>query len=253
MSLPLKEQIKADLDKARLQGELRAKRIKMIVQSAVSQANAELKIGRKEIAPIVKDVLSSVIEALKDKQDPVQLEVSAAISGVVEAIETSKRAELSQTQGEIRRLEAQVDVEEVQLQEDIRDILSEIQQTNQDQSPSIKSAIQTAIDQLQESEEIKLMRKRYAQLKTQLAVVQAYLVNRYGDRYEAEVTEYLEDAKAWYQRAKHKPNFFTSKVEQKWQQFETKLANIGTELAKRERKDKQLLLELWQSLSESSN
>lgn len=248
----LKEKIKADFDTARKTGELRAERIKAIVQSALSQASAELQAGTKETAPVAKELLSSVIEALGNMKDAAQSEVSAALEGAIEAIETSKRAEISQTQGKIRQLQAQVDIEEAQLQEEVRDILTDIQKTNQDQPALVKSAIQTAINQLQETEEMTLMRKRYAQLKSQLAVVQAYLVDRYGDRYEAEVTEYLEDAKDWYQRAKSEPAFFTEKVERQWEQFDRKMANLGTAMARREQRDKQLLLELWRSLVESS-
>lgn len=250
MSSSLIEQIKIDLEQARSQGELRAERIKSIVQSALSQTSAELKASSKEIAPIVRDILSAVIEALGDKTEPTESEVSAAISGAVEVIETSRRREISQTEGEIRRLQAQVDVEETRLREDVQDILSAIQETNQDQPTSVKSAIQTAIDQLQRTEEVTLMRKRYAQLKSQLAVVQAYLVDHYGDIDEAEVSKYLEEAKSWYQRAKNEPAFFTEKVEQQWGQFEEKLGELGTAMARKERRDKKRLLDLWRSLAE---
>lgn len=250
MSSSLIEQIKIDLEQTRSQGELRAERIKSIVQSALSQTSAELKASSKEIAPIVRDILSAVIEALGDKTEPTESEVSAAISGAVEVIETSRRREISQTEGEIRRLQAQVDVEETRLREDVQDILSAIQETNQDQPTSVKSAIQTAIDQLQRTEEVTLMRKRYAQLKSQLAVVQAYLVDHYGDIDEAEVSKYLEEAKSWYQRAKNEPAFFTEKVEQQWGQFEEKLGELGTAMARKERRDKKRLLDLWRSLAE---
>lgn len=95
------------------------------------------------------------------------------------------------------------------------------------------------------------MRKRYAQLKSQLAVVQAYFVDHYSDLDEAEVEKYLEEAKSWYQRARSEPAFFTEKVEQKWGQFKTKLAQLGTAVARKERRDQQLLIDLWRSLAES--
>lgn len=251
MSSSLIEQIRIDLEQARSQGELRAERVKSIVQSALSQMGAELKAGSKEIAPTVRDILSAVSEALGDKTESTESEVSAAISGAVEAIEISRRREISQTEDKIRRLQAQVDAQETQLQEDVKGILSNIQETNQDQSTSFKAAIQTAIDQLQETEEVTLMRKRYAQLKSQLAIVQAYLVDHHGDLDEAEVSKYLEEAKSWYQRAKNEPAFFTEKVEQQWGQFEEKLAQLGTAMARKERRDKKLLLDLWRSLAES--
>lgn len=250
MSESLIEQIKDDLEQARSQGELRAERIKSIVQSALSQTGAELKAGSKEISPTVRDILSTVIEALDDRTESAQSEVSAAIAGAIKAIETPRRREISQTESEIRRLQAQIDAEETQLQKDVKGILHNIQESNHDQPTSVKSAIQTAIENWQETEEMTLMRKRYAQLKSQLAVVQAYFVDHYSDLDEAEVQKYLEEAKSWYQRAKSEPAFFTEKVEQKWGQFETKLAQLGTAVARKERRDQQLLIDLWRSLAE---
>lgn len=250
MSQSLKDQIQADLSQARSQGELRAERIKAIVQSALFQASTELKAGASEIAPVVREILSAVVEAFAEQKEVAQSEVEDAIAGAVEALETSRRSNISQTQDEIRRLEAQIEAEEAQLQTEIRASLDSIQESQQDQSSSIKSAIQSALDKLQNTEEMTLMRKRYAQLKSQLAVVQAYLVDRYGDRYGKEVTEYLEDAKIWYQRAKSEPAFFTEKVERRWQLFEEKLAQLGAAMARKERRDQRLLLELWRSLTE---
>lgn len=106
MSESLIEQIKDDLEQARSQGELRAERIKSIVQSALSQTGAELKAGSREISPTVRDILSTVLEALDDRTESAQSEVSAAIAGALKAIETPRRRAISQTESEIRRLQA---------------------------------------------------------------------------------------------------------------------------------------------------
>lgn len=252
MSESLVEQIKIDLEQARSKGELRAERIKIIVQSALSQADIELKAENKEIVPTVKDILSTVIEALNDQTESTQPEMSAAVSGAVEAIEIIRRREISQTEGEIRRLQAQVYAQETQLQEDVKSLLNNLQESDQGQSTSVKSVIQTAIDQLQETEEVTLMRKRYAQLKSQLSVLQAYFADHSGSLDEIEVKKYLEEAKTWYQRAKSEPVFFTDKAEHQWDQFEEKIAQLGTAMARKERQDKKKLLNLWRSLVESS-
>ena len=93
------------------------------------------------------------------------------------------------------------------------------------------------------------MQKRYAQLKAQLAVVQANLANRYGESYD-NVSQYLDEAKTWYEIAKENPEFFTEKVEEKQAEFEQKLGEAGTAIARKEREVKRILQELWKSITE---
>ena len=84
-------------------------------------------------------------------------------------------------------------------------------------------------------------------MKAQLAIIQANLANRYGD---GNIDQYLEDAKTWYEKAKNNPEIFTEKVAKQQQKFEQKLGEAGTAIAKKERQIKQLLKELWKSISE---
>lgn len=93
------------------------------------------------------------------------------------------------------------------------------------------------------------MQKRYAQLKAQLAIIQANLADRYGENY-SNVNQYLEEAKAWYERAKENPEVFTDRIEEKHKEFEHKLGEAGTAIAQKESQVKNLLKELWKSISE---
>lgn len=120
---------------------------------------------------------------------------------------------------------------------------------DQNNSESVKKAIADAIRNLENSEEVALLQKRYAQLKAQLAVIQANLASRYGESY-GNVNQYLGDAKNWYEKAKDNPEVFTGKIEAKQQEFESKLGETGVATAKRERQVKQLLKELWKSISD---
>lgn len=94
-----------------------------------------------------------------------------------------------------------------------------------------------------------MLQKRYAQLKAKLAVLQANLASRYEGQYD-EVKQYLDDAKSWYEKAKEDPEVFTDKVTQKREEFENKLGEAGSALAKKEKQVKQLLKELWHSIGE---
>jgi alpha-L-arabinofuranosidase len=96
------------------------------------------------------------------------------------------------------------------------------------------------------------MKKRYAQLQAQLAIVQANLSARYGEQYE-QVKDYLDEAKTWYEKAKEDPEIVTEKVSQTRNTFEQKLGEAGSAIAQKEQKIKHRLRELWDSLSESFN
>lgn len=65
MPNPIKEQITTDIEQAKEAGQLRAGRIREIVQSAASQVASEFKEGSNEIRLIVKDAVSAVMENLQ--------------------------------------------------------------------------------------------------------------------------------------------------------------------------------------------
>lgn len=252
MADSIKEQVTADIEKAKEEGKLRSERVKEIVKAAVSQAVGEFKEGSVEIRTIAKDAVSAVIENLKERGGEIKEEVTASIEGAIEAISSARRQSIAKTQDEVKKLQAQIDAEETELQTQLDTVLMDIEETGKDTSSETKASIESAINTIKDSEEVSLLRKRYAQLQTQLAIIQANLSARYGERYE-EVKTYLDDAKTWYERAQPKAEVVAEQVKEKRTNFETKLGEAGTALAKKEQRVRQLLKELWQSVTEVSD
>jgi predicted Zn-dependent protease with MMP-like domain len=252
MNNPIKTQITEELQKAKEEGKVRSERIREIVKSAVSQATSELKEGSGEIRLIIKDAVSTVIDNLKEKGDEIKEEVTASIEGAIEGFSSSRRQSIAKTQAEVKQLQAQIDTEETELQNQIDHALIDIEATGQEASPSIKTSIEAAINSLKDTEEATLMRKRYAQLQTQLAVLQANLAARYGERGE-EVKKHLDDAQTWYERAQIQAESTAEQVKEKSADFETKIAEAGTALAKKEKRVKQLLRDLWKAVTDTSS
>ncbi|HEY9650259.1 MAG TPA: histidine kinase [Coleofasciculaceae cyanobacterium] len=248
----IKHRITEDLQKAKAEGKLRAERIREIVQSSVSQASSEVKDGSGEIGSIVKEVVSTVIENLKERGGELKEEITASIEGVINGISNSRRQSIAKTQSEVKQLQAQIDAEETELQAEIDNVLIDIEEAGKDKDSSIQSSIDAAIDSVKNSEEVALMRKRYAQLQTQLAILQANLAARYGER-EDEVKKHLDDAQTWYDRAHFQAEATAETVKQKRGEFEAKVGEAGSALARKERRVRQILKELWQTVTESSH
>ena len=244
-----KDKIINNLQQAKQTGQLKTESIRDIVKTAVSEAVSEVKEGRSEITILVQDAIAAVVEIFQDKKGEIKEEVTASIEGAIEGISDARRKTISETQSEIQTLQIKADKEETELQQEIEGVLEEVQAKNQDNSEKVKEAVSSAINSIQNSEEVALLQKRYAQLKAQLAVIQANLSSRYGENY-ANVNQYLDEAKSWYEKAKDNPELFTGRIEEKQQEFEQKLGETGVAVAKRERQVKQLLKELWKSISE---
>ncbi len=244
-----KEKIIADLQKAKIEGQIRSEKIREIVSSAVSDAASEFKQGSVEIRSLVKEAVSATMNVFKEKGGEIQEEITAAIQGAIEGITHAQQQTIGKNQAEIRELQGKIHSEEEQLQNDIDRAIDDVIEVGKDQSEDIKSALNSAIYTIKDSEEVTLMKKRYAQLQAQLAIVKANLAERYGESYE-NVKQYLDEANNWYQQAKKDPEKFTSQVEEKRREFEKKLGETGTAVAKKERKVKQFLRELWKSLND---
>jgi polyhydroxyalkanoate synthesis regulator phasin len=245
----VKSKITDDLQTAKEKGQLRADRIREIVQSAVSQTTSEFKEGSGEIRSIMKEVISVIVENFKEKGGEVREEITASIEGAINGLTQARQSTINKTQAEVKKLQEQIDSEETELQNQVDLVLADIEETGKDTNPDIQSSIESAINSIKDSEEASLMRKRYAQLQTQLAVLQANLSARYGERYE-EIKSHLDDAKTWYERAQPKAEATVGQVQRKHTEFENKLGEAGTALARREERVKQLLKELWQSITE---
>lgn len=250
MSTPLKTQITEDLQKAKEEGKLRSERIREIVKSAVAQASSEVKEGSGEIRVLVKEAVSTVIENLKERGEELKEEITASIEGAIEGFSSSRRQSISQTQAEVKQLQAQIDAQEQELQEQIDHALVEIEETGKDRPANVKTSIEAAINSLKDSEEVAIMRKRYAQLQAQLAVLQANLAARYGERGE-DIKKHLDDAKTWYERAQVQAESAANQVKEKNADFENKIREAGTAVARGEKRVRQLLKELWQAVADN--
>lgn len=249
MANTTKEEIKEALEKAKEEGKLRTEKIREILQNAVAQARSEVKEGSHEVKTLVTDSLSAVLDSYKGKGNELKEEITASIEGIIRGFNTSKRQSIAQTQEEIKQLEAQVEAEETAIQKEVEVILDEVQQTSNQQPTEMKKTIDSVVENLKNSEELAILQKSYAQLKSQLAVLKANLAQRYGDQ-DIDVKKYLEEAKVWYEKTKENPEQFTTQVQQKQKEFEDKLSHAGSSVARKEQEIKHILQDLWKSITE---
>jgi hypothetical protein len=248
MANNIKEQIKTDLQQVKETGQLRVERIREIVRLAVSEVISELKQGSNDARWIVIDAVTAVTESLQERGEEFKEEVTASIEGAIEAVNSKRHENIAKTQAEVKQLQAKLDAEEANINQEVEGILTEIQQTGQTKSSQAQVAIDSAVETVKNSEEFALLQKRYAQLKSQLAIVQANLTARYGGRSE-EINGYLEDAKQWYDKTLPQPEVIVEQVKEKHLQLDDKLAEAGTALARKERQIKHLLRDLLLSAS----
>ncbi|MGL6337846.1 MAG: histidine kinase [Waterburya sp.] len=241
--------IKDALQEAKQQGQLRTDKIKEIVKSAVTDSLFEAKEGRKEIATLVQNAVAAAIEVFQTEGGEIKEEISATLEGAVEGVTSARRQIFAQERAEVKQLQTQIDSDEAELQQEIDGALIQVQANESDRSDKVKAALQSAIEKVRNSEEVSLLQKRYAQLKAQLAIIDANLAEHYGDRYD-EVKHHLDEAKTWYDRAQANPEEFNAQVDQKRVEFESQLTEAGTAVARGERQLKQKLKALWQSITE---
>lgn len=243
MNKNIKEQIQQDLLQAKATGELKAENIREIVKSAMSQVGSEFQAGSQEVGNLVNDAVSTVIDNVQEKGSELKEVVVAAIEGAMEAININRHSSIVKTHAEIKQLQAKLDREEEQLQAEIEGVLTNIVDTSQDKSTDTKIAIDSAIDAIKDSEEVGLLKKRYAQLQAQLAIVRANLSARYsgGDQ---QVEEYLNEARQWYDKSHSQAESVSLQVKEKYSFLEQQLANAGAALAQKERQLKQNLRDL---------
>jgi hypothetical protein len=243
MANNIKDKIQADLQQAKQTGQLRTEKIREIVKAAVSQVASEFKEGSSEIRNLVKEAVSAVIENLQDKGAEIKEEVTASIEGAIEGANSKRHEAIVKTQSELKQLQARLDNEEEQIQQEVDVILAEMEETGREKTAETKSVIDSAVNTIKNSEEVSLLKKRYAQLQSQLAIVRANLAARHGGRSE-EVKDYLDEAKNWYDQARPQAEAVAAQVEQKRYQLEDKLGEAGTSIAKKELQIKHTLREL---------
>lgn len=245
MTSPLKERIQSDIANVKETGTARAEKLKDILRVAVSQALAELKAGSAEIRPVVKDAIAAVIESVKTRGADTQSDITASIEGVVEGVNTTRREAITQIETEMDRLQQAIDTEEDQLREEVNIILADIEETSDQTSSDLKDTIRSVVNTIRNSPEAALMRKRYAQLRTQIAILRANLKAEDGNEYDR-IQQYLAEAKAWYNRTKEQANVRGQNyTEQKQAEFEARMSEAGAAAARRESQVRRYLQNLW--------
>lgn len=250
MSNSVKERVKADLEQAKVEGQVRVERLRDIIKTAVSQAVDELQGGSGEIRLIVRDAIAVLVESLSERGKHTKEEAMASVEGLIEGISGSKQEAISQTDREIQQLQSRMEQEQRELDETMDVAVSELESASSNNSLEIKELLSTMADRVKNTEEASLLKKRYSQLQTQLAIVKANLALRYGDRYE-EVKHHLDTAKTWHETAKaQSDNLESGLVQQKQAEFETKLGQAGTAVAQKEKEVKRLLKELWHTITD---
>ena len=122
----IKERITSDLNQAQAIGQLRAERVREIVQSAVFQVVSEFKSGSSDLQLIVKDAVSAVVENLQAKGGESKEEITASIEGAIAGVTDWRRQKIAKTQTEVKQLQAQINTEEDKLQQEIDSLLVDI-------------------------------------------------------------------------------------------------------------------------------
>ena len=243
MANNIKDTIKAEIQLVKETGQQRIERIREIVRSAVSQVGSEFKSGSSDFRTIVRDAVTAVAENLQEKGGELKEEVTASIEGALEAVNSKRHETIVKTQAEVKQLQAKIDEEEDKIQEEVQGILAEIKETGTEKSTQVTTAIAAAIETIRNSDEFELLKKRYAQLQAQLAIVQANLAAQYGGR-DKQVKDYLDDAQKWVVQARPRAEVTAENVKEKHSQLDSKLGEAGSAIARKEQQIKQVLKEL---------
>lgn len=236
MTNSVKERISEDLQKAKSEGSLRAERIRDIVKAAVSEAVAELSQGTGELRTIARDALTAVFEAVKDRPATRTEEIAASVEGVAEGIGESHREAIAHAQEQINDLQQHLDQADQLIEAEITTALTTVDMPEAETATRtpLKTLIDMVMNTVKEREVYAVLEQRYAQLKQQLAELDARLMERYGDRYE-EVKHQLDNAQVWYTNAKAEGKVNDVQMaELKQVQLQEKAANFGATVAQKE-------------------
>jgi len=245
----VREQIKAELQQAKETGQLRSGRIREIVQAAISQVGTEIKAGSSDVRLIFRDTVSAVSESLQEKGSEIKEEVTAAVEGFIEGFSSGRRQSITKNQSEVKQLQAQIDTQEEELQQEIDRLIIDVEEAGKESSPKLKELIADSINSFKNSEEFALLKKRYAQLQAQAAILRANLAARYGGRYE-EIKENLEEAKNWYSRTRSKTEVVVDQADHKRAQLDERLREAAEAIARKERQIRNILSELLKAAAD---
>lgn len=176
-------------------------------------------------------------------------EIAASIEGAIEGLTHRQQEAIAQNQARLEQLQAEVDVQQKELETEINGALVEIEATGQESPNTLRSTIENAVNAIKERKELALLQQQYTKVKAQLVALDEKLTNRYGDRYD-EVKQQLENAQIWYETKKAEVEAGgTDPVQQKQAEIENNASKAGSVVAQKEREVKQQLKELWQTMT----
>jgi hypothetical protein len=256
----IKEQIATDFRKAKSAGGTRIERIRQIMQEAFAQAATELKAGTNEIGSIAKDSTSGLIDNLKEKPQaapqpsPVEVkiedgdqhiptEIVDVVDETVEIQPITTPAPMAPKPIQLLPAESVEEPAEAETEPPAAQSFADV----------VTAWMEQVMQSFKQGEVYGSLQQQLTKLKEQWPTLDAKLAERYGERYETFKQEFYSDmtkGKTWYDRAKAEATTTgTTWVEQKQANLEIKLDQAGATIAQKEQKIKQLLKELWQTVS----
>ncbi|MBW4470464.1 MAG: histidine kinase [Stenomitos rutilans HA7619-LM2] len=250
MSTPVKDKLSTELKQVKDVGKLRRDRIRDIVSAAIAQVTTEVKEGSRDFRAIVKDVFSSTIADLQESGKETKDEIAASIEGIVDGISSIRQQKIAETEAEVKRLQTQLSTQQDELEQEINTGLEGVQEAASTAPAKIRELVEDAIVTAQNSEEAALLKKRYAQLQAQAALLRATLAAR-SESYYDQAQSHLDDAKHWYSQARPKAEAAKGQADQKFAQLEQQIGEAGSALARREREVRNLLSALLRRASEA--
>ncbi|MBW4519336.1 MAG: histidine kinase [Scytolyngbya sp. HA4215-MV1] len=244
-----KEKIVAELQQVKEVGQQRVERLREIVRSAAAQLTSEFKEGSGDFKGLVRDLFSSAISGVEETSTEAKAEVAAMVEGLLEGISGTRQQAIAKTEAEIKQLQSKLSEQEEALEAQIDSSLVSVQEAAAQTPAQVKELIDEAIGTLKNSEEVTLLKRRYAQLQAQAAILRANLTARTGGYYDR-AQQHLAEAQSWYAQARPKAEVAKGQADQQFAQLEAKLGEAGTALAKKEHQVRSVLSDLLQRASE---
>jgi hypothetical protein len=246
MADSVKDKVAEDLKLAKDAGKVRSDRVREIIATAVAQVRQELKQGSGEIRPLVKEAFTAAIAGVQDAGE----DIKSSIEGVIDGISSTRRTAIAETEAKVKQLQSELEEQEDQLEQEIESSIAGIRDASKEAPAKVREQIQEAIEALQNTEEADLLRKRYAQVQAQLAILRANMAAR-TEAYYDKAQGHLDEAKSWYGKARPKAEELKGQADQNVLKLEQQLAEAGTALAQREQRVRSLLSDLLRSASDS--
>jgi AraC-like DNA-binding protein len=289
MNSSTKQQISANLDKAKTAGGQRLERIGKIIQSALSETVSELKAGGSELQSIAKE--STLIETLKPKSTASAPTTSASAPVEVTIDDEDKTSDIVVNPAVAGLADTETVAAPITDEQIAESILEGVQPVpaspassefigtepanpidpaSTDAVPAAPTpaepAVQSLIDSLNAATERVVafvndektqatVQPYLTKLKSALQLLDEKIAARYGERYSAFKQEFRQDmgkAKTWYTETRSNVNENGAGwVDQKQAELETKVGEAGATIAQTEVKVKEIAKEVWQTVRKS--